>query len=114
MLLPESEPLATEAREPLVDLPEASNRPSFWVGGILILLSFGIYPAYPLVPFLPISLWQKGGLGIGLAALSWGLFFAGSALVGRKGVAYLKRRLPCRRDGHSRPDLGRSVPRRQP
>jgi len=26
------------------------------VGGILILLSFGIYPAYPLVPFLPISL----------------------------------------------------------
>jgi len=24
---------------------------------------FGIYPAYPLVAFLPISLWQKGESG---------------------------------------------------
>ncbi len=43
--------------------PEPQSRASFWVGGILILLSFGIYPAYPLVPFLPISLWQKGESG---------------------------------------------------
>jgi len=106
--------MATEAREPPVASPESSSRASFWVGAILILLSFCIYPAYPLLPFLPISLWQKGGLGIGLAALSWGFFFVGSALIGRKGVTYLKRRLPWRREGHSRPDLGRSVSRRQP
>jgi hypothetical protein len=65
---------------------------TFWVGTTLIVLSFGIYSVYPLLPFLPISLWQKGGAGIGLAAVSWGMFFWGSALVGRRGVAYLKRR----------------------
>jgi hypothetical protein len=97
-----------------VALPEPSSRVSLWTGGILILLSFGIYPAYPLVPFLPISLWQKGGVGIGLAALSWGLFFAGSVLVGKKGLAHLRRHLRWQRAGQSRPELGRSVPRRQP
>jgi hypothetical protein len=69
------------------------GRVAFWVGTSLILLSFGIYPAYPLVHLLPISLWQKGGVGLALAAISWGIFLAGSALVGKKGVAYLKRRL---------------------
>jgi hypothetical protein len=65
---------------------------TFWVGTTLIVLSFGIYSVYPLLPFLPIPLWQKGGAGIGLAAVSWGMFFWGSALVGKRGVAYLKRR----------------------
>jgi hypothetical protein len=58
-------------------------------------LSFGIYPAYPVVPFLPISAWRKGEVGlsaVGLSAMSWGMFFVGSVLVGKKGVAYLKRR----------------------
>jgi len=73
--------------------PEPPRRASFWVGGILILLSFGIYPAYPLVPFLPISLWQKGGVGVALVTISWAMFLAGCALAGKKGVAYLKRRL---------------------
>jgi hypothetical protein len=90
-----------------VALPEPQSRASLWAGGLLILLSFGIYPAYPLVHFLPISLWQKGGVGIGLAALSWSLFFAGFALVGKRGMAHLKRHL-------RRPELGHSVPRRQP
>ncbi len=78
--------------------PDAATVPppggvAFWVGTGLILLSFGIYPAYPLVHLLPISLWQKGGVGLALAAVSWGIFLVGSALVGKKGVAYLKRRL---------------------
>jgi hypothetical protein len=71
--------------------PKPPSRASFWVGGILILLSFGIYPAYRLVPFLPISLWQKGAVGIALATMSWAMFLAGCALVGKNGVAYLKR-----------------------
>lgn len=74
-------------------LPRPPGRASFWLGAILVLLSFMIYPAYPLVPFLPISLWQKGGVGLAMAAISWGIFLAGSALVGKKGVDYLKRRL---------------------
>jgi len=65
---------------------------SFWLGVILVVLSFGIYPAYPVVPFLPISAWRKGEVAVGLLAVSWGMFFVGSVLVGKKGVAYLRRR----------------------
>ncbi len=114
MLLPQSSPPATGTGEPLPALPEPPSRVSLWTGGLLILLSFGIYPAYPLVPFLPISLWQKGGVGIGLAVLSWSLFFVGSALVGKRGMAYLKRHFWWRREGRSRPELGHSATRRQP
>ena len=55
-------------------------------------LSFGIYPAYPMVAFLPISLWDKAGAAVGLSAVSWGMFGVGCMLVGKKGLAYLKRR----------------------
>ena len=61
-------------------------------------LSFGIYPAYPVVPLLPISVWRKGEVAIGLSAVSWGMFFVGSVLVGKRGMAYLKRRLFGRRE----------------
>ena len=69
----------------------------FWLGVILIVLSFAIYPAYPVVPFLPISAWRKGEVAVGLAAVSWGMFCVGSWLAGRKGIAYLKRRFFERR-----------------
>ena len=65
---------------------------SFWLGVILMALSFAIYPAYPAVPFLPISAWHKGEVAVGLLAVSWGMFLAGTMLVGKKGVAYIKRR----------------------
>ncbi len=71
----------------------ASQGVSFWLGVILMVLSFGIYPAYPVVPFLPISAWRKGEVVVGLSAVSWRMFFVGSVLVGKKGAAYLKRRL---------------------
>ncbi len=60
---------------------------------MLLALSFGIYPVYPAVPFLPMSAWRKGEVAIGLSAVSWGLFCVGSVLVGKNGVAYLKRRV---------------------
>lgn len=84
----------------------------FWAGVTMLLLSFAIYPAYPLLPFLPISAWQKGGVGIALAVVSWGIFFAGSALVGKKGVAYLKHRLFWHRENPSGRDLTRGASRR--
>ena len=34
----------------------------------------------------------KGEVAMGLSAVSWAMFFVGSVLVGKKGVAYLKRR----------------------
>jgi hypothetical protein len=55
-------------------------------------LSFGIYPAYPMVAFLPISWWDKGGVAVGLSALSWSMFGVGFVLVGKKGLAYVKQR----------------------
>jgi hypothetical protein len=51
-----------------------------------MVLSFGIYPAYPVVPFLPISAWRKGEVVMGLSAVSWGMVFVGSVLVGKKGA----------------------------
>ena len=58
-------------------------------------VSFGIYPGYPAVRFLSISAGRKGEVAMGLSAVSWGMFFVGSVLVGKKVVAYLKRRF-CR------------------
>lgn len=77
--------------------PRRPRRLSFWLGVILVALSFGIYPAYPIVAFLPISWWSKGGVAVGLLAVSWGMFCVGSVLVGKKGLAYLKRRMSSRR-----------------
>ncbi len=65
---------------------------SFWLGVTLIVLSFGIYLAYPMVPFLPFSVWRKGEVAVGLSAVSWGMFLLGSVLAGKKAVASLKRR----------------------
>jgi hypothetical protein len=80
----------------------AARRPrrrfSFWLGAMLMALSFAIYPAYPVVPFLPISIWHKEEVGMGLSAVSWGMFIVGPMLVGKKGVAYLKRRFFGRRE----------------
>jgi hypothetical protein len=88
--------------------PRTPGRATFWVGATLMVVSFAIYPAYPLVPFLPISAWQKGGVGIALAAVSWGMFLAGCALAGKKGVAYLKRRFLWQRAPRPHADLTRS------
>ena len=64
-------PLPTAVRGTLQRSP---GRVWFWVGVTMLLLSFATYPAYPLLPFLPISAWQQGGVGIALAAMSWGIF----------------------------------------
>jgi hypothetical protein len=61
-------------------------------GVILMALSFGIYPAYPMVAFLPISRWDKAGVAVGLAAISWSMFLVGSVVVGKKGVDHLRQR----------------------
>jgi hypothetical protein len=72
------------------------RRSWFWLGVILMALSFGIYPAYPMVVFLPISRWDKVGVAVGMAAISWSMFFVGSGFVGKKGLAYLKQRFSSR------------------
>jgi hypothetical protein len=68
------------------------RRSGFWLGVVLMALSFGIYLAYPWVAFLPMSWVDKVGVAAGLAAISWGMFLVGSAFAGKKGLAYLKQR----------------------
>jgi hypothetical protein len=89
-----------------VKLPKPPLQFAFWLGVILMALSFGIYPSYPIVVLLPISAWRQGEVAIALSAVTWGMFLVGSVLVGNKGVAYLKRRFFGRR-AH-RPGRGRT------
>ena len=84
--------MALMCQRPTWDVGGPSQGLSFWLGVILMALSFMIYPAYPAVPFLPISAWRKGEVVMVLSAVSWGMFLVGSVLVGKKGVAHLKRR----------------------
>ena len=71
---------------------EARGGFRFWVGVALMALSFGIYLAYPTIPFLPISGRAKVAAAVGGGIVSWGIFFIGSFLAGREGYAYLTRR----------------------
>ena len=77
--------------------PGPRRRSSFGLGVILMAFSFGIYLAYPMVPFLPISAWNRSGVFVGLSIVSWGIFCLGFVLAGRRGVVYLRRRLFFRR-----------------
>jgi hypothetical protein len=68
------------------------RRSWFWLGVILMTLSFGIYPAYALMVFSPISWWDKFAVVVGLAAISWSMFLVGSAFAGKQGLAQLRQR----------------------
>jgi len=69
------------------------RRWAVWLGCGLIVLSFGIYPAYPVIVFLPLPAWARGVVALGLSALSWAMFLTGSALAGGAGLSYLRRRV---------------------
>ena len=55
-------------------------------------ISFLVYPAYPVVPFLPLSDRMKIGLTVFVSLLSWGIFYIGIYLSGREGYDWLKQR----------------------
>jgi hypothetical protein len=82
----------------------------FWLGVVLMALSFGIYPVYPWVAFLPMSWLDKVGVAAGLAAISWSMFLVGSLFAGKKGLAYLKQRFSSWRVSQGLP-VGRSDPK---
>ena len=68
------------------------RRSGFWLGVVLMALSFGIYPVYPFVAFLSMSWLDKLGVAAGLAAISWSMFLVGSVLAGKEGLVHLKHR----------------------
>ena len=70
---------------------ESTKGFSFGLGVVLMALSFGIYLAYPLIPFLPISTTAKVAVAVVGSVASWSIFFVGSLLAGRAGRVYLRR-----------------------
>ena len=59
-------------------------------GLALMALAFLIYPLYPFIAALPLSVAGKAAVGMGAYALSWGFFFAGVHLGGLKSWRSLK------------------------
>jgi hypothetical protein len=66
---------------------------AFWLGVLLIVGSFLIYPAYPTIALLDISVEKRVLAAVLASILSWGTFFLGSALAGRDGLNYIRARL---------------------
>ena len=67
------------------------------IGIGLIAGSFLVYPAYPVIVFLPLSEGGKIVATVAASVVSWGVFTAGLYLAGRRGYAWLRLRLPRRR-----------------
>lgn len=65
----------------------------FIAGITAIAVSFLVYPAYFVIPFLPLSNTMKLGITLLASLVSWGAFCIGSYLSGREGYEWLKRRL---------------------
>lgn len=62
----------------------------FWIGIGLMAGSFGIFPFYFVIPFLPVSFKAKASLAIAAWVLNWGMFFVGTLFAGKEGYPFLK------------------------
>jgi hypothetical protein len=81
---PEAPPLP-----PTTDLPSRVLRPHpavFWVGLLLIVVSFGLYPAYALIALLPMSHPVKMAAAFSAWLISWGGFSVGTGMAGVEAI----------------------------
>ena len=62
----------------------------FRVGIGLMVVSFGNFALFGIIPFLPVSSEMKAGIAVIGWAMSWLLFVIGSLLAGNEGYSYLK------------------------
>ncbi len=84
--------------------PAARSHPArFWIGVLVMALSFLVYPGYGLIAALPLSPSEKLEAGVAAWMTSWGSFALGSALAGAEGAEFL-RRLVRRKRGETSPD----------
>jgi len=67
------------------------SRAAFVIGVTLILASFIVYPAYPLIALLPVPVDLRVTVAVAASFLSWTIFFIGTALAGKRGIEYAKR-----------------------
>jgi hypothetical protein len=63
---------------------------AFRVGSALIVASFALYPAYPLIALLPLPVKTRVFGELATWIVSWALFLVGTALAGKDAVGYLK------------------------
>ncbi len=78
--------------EPDLALPKGR---AFWIGIGLMVISMSFLPVsavlfYLVIPFLPVSSDTMVGMLVGGWIVSWGLFFVGMLMAGKKGYPYLK------------------------
>jgi hypothetical protein len=66
------------------------RRLRFFAGIALMAFSFLVYPAYPLIVFLPLPGDVKLSGMVAASLLSWGIFSTGTFLAGREGYDWLK------------------------
>jgi len=55
-----------------------------------MVVSFGNFALFGIIPFLPVSSEMKAGIAVIGWAMSWLLFVIGSLLAGNEGYSYLK------------------------
>ena len=73
--------------EPDLVLPKGK---AFWIGIALMVMSFGPFGFYFVIPFLPVSSVNMLRLFVAGLIVSWGLFFIGTLLAGKDGYTYLR------------------------
>lgn len=66
---------------------------AFQIGIGLMVISMGAVLFYLAIPFLPVSSNTMVRMLVGGWIVSWGLFFVGMLLAGKKGYPYLKQRV---------------------
>ncbi len=71
--------------------PASQQSVRFFVGTVLMAVSFLVYPAYPvIILWLPLSASAKAGVSVAVWVLSWGTFSLGAYLAGPDGYAWFK------------------------
>ncbi len=73
--------------EPDLALPKGR---AFWIGVGLMVISMSAVLFYLVIPFLPVSSDTMVRMLVGGWIVSWGLFFVGMLMAGKKGYPYLK------------------------
>jgi hypothetical protein len=70
--------------------PSGARRVRFVAGVALMIVSFAVYPAYPVILTLPVSGEVRVAATVVASLVSWAVFSVGIFLAGREGYDWLK------------------------
>src|ERR1043166_1212655 len=90
---PRTAPQENSAEDCSTSLPKSRSRSTFVAGLAMVLISFLVYPAYPIIILLvPASAIVKAGLTVTAWILSWICFSVGVCLAGFQRYGSLRER----------------------